>query len=175
MKVFGIGFGRTGTTSLTRALTMLGLSAKHYPSPKVNFDHFDALTDITVTARWRELDQQYPGAKFILTVREMEAWLDSCRRFFPLKKIRPWWAYVARYRCYRTIIFQEKMYRAAAIRHEAEVRKYFAGRPDDLLIMDVCAGDGWDKLCPFLSLPVPDQPFPHDNVGRQKDKTALSR
>ena len=25
--------------------------------------------------------------------------------------------------------------------------------------------DGWDPLCKFLEIPVPDQPFPHKNKG----------
>ena len=29
--------------------------------------------------------------------------------------------------------------------------------------MDLAAGDGWSKLCPFLGKPVPDAPFPHLN------------
>ena len=33
--------------------------------------------------------------------------------------------------------------------------------PDRLLVMDIPAGDGWEKLCPFLGVPIPDAPFPH--------------
>jgi Sulfotransferase domain len=31
--------------------------------------------------------------------------------------------------------------------------------------MDITNGDGWDKLCPFLGLDIPDTPFPKSNVG----------
>ena len=47
-------------------------------------------------------------------------------------------------------------------RHEAEVRRYFADRPSDLLVLDVTAA-GWEPLCEFLGLPVPDEPYPHTN------------
>ena len=47
-----------------------------------------------------------------------------------------------------------------AVEHERRVRAHFAGRPDDLLVMDITAGDGWEQVCPFLGLPVPDAPFP---------------
>ena len=50
-------------------------------------------------------------------------------------------------------------------RHHADVRRDFADRPDDLLEMDITAGDGWDKLCPFLSVPVPEAAFPRLNAG----------
>jgi len=43
------------------------------------------------------------------------------------------------------------------------LRVGFAGlqqRPDDLLVMDIPAGDGWEQLCAFLALPEPDAPFP---------------
>ncbi len=32
--------------------------------------------------------------------------------------------------------------------------------PDKLLIMNIAAGDGWKKLCPFLGKPIPACPFP---------------
>ena len=42
---------------------------------------------------------------------------------------------------------------------------HFAGRPDDLLVLDVVGGEGWERLCPFLGLAPPDEPFPHFNPG----------
>lgn len=48
------------------------------------------------------------------------------------------------------------------------MRDYFAGRPEDLLIMDICAGDGWEKLCPFLGFEIPETPFPHLNTRAEK-------
>lgn len=35
--------------------------------------------------------------------------------------------------------------------------------PDRLLVYRV--GEGWDRLCEFLEVPVPDQPFPRINDG----------
>ena len=45
-------------------------------------------------------------------------------------------------------------------RHVREVEEYFKQRPRDLLVLDVCAGEGWEKLCAFLNKPVPPGPFP---------------
>jgi hypothetical protein len=36
--------------------------------------------------------------------------------------------------------------------------------PEKLLVIDVTAGDGeWNKICSFLNVPVPSQPFPKSN------------
>ena len=35
-------------------------------------------------------------------------------------------------------------------RHHEHVEQYFKNRADDLLIMNIFDGDGWDVLCPFL-------------------------
>jgi Sulfotransferase domain len=34
--------------------------------------------------------------------------------------------------------------------------------PERLLVYEV--GDGWEPLCRFLGVPVPDEPFPHVNA-----------
>jgi 3'(2'), 5'-bisphosphate nucleotidase len=54
---------------------------------------------------------------------------------------------------------------------------YFKDRPQDLLVIDVTAGEGWEKLCPFLGKPTPDIPFPKANVTRIRwmDINALVR
>ena len=60
-------------------------------------------------------------------------------------------------------MYDEIMFRAAYVKHNAEVIEYFKGR-DNFIIMDVCAGDTWDKLCPFLGVPQPKMEFPHGNA-----------
>ena len=47
--------------------------------------------------------------------------------------------------------------------HNAEIRAYFADKPDSLL--EVCweSVDGWPELCSFLDTDVPAVPFPHRN------------
>ncbi len=43
--------------------------------------------------------------------------------------------------------------------HIAEVERTVP--PEKLLVFDV--GEGWEPLCAFLGVPVPDEPFPHLN------------
>ena len=36
--------------------------------------------------------------------------------------------------------------------------------PNDLLVINICdRKDGWNKLCDFLNLNIPNIPFPHEN------------
>ncbi len=47
--------------------------------------------------------------------------------------------------------------------HSQEVVEHFAGRDNSLLIMNLGNGDGFEKLCPFLGVEIPAEPFPHMN------------
>lgn len=165
-KVFGIGLSRTGTTSLSHAFRILGFSAVHLPVNVKAIDEADFSDDLSVTMRFRWLDQKYPGSKFILTTREKSEWLKNCREFFSTKpfpkgpKTRRWTIYVHN-RVYGCRWFDEEAFFDAWDRHEAYVRSYFRDRPGDLLIMNICAGDGWEKLCPFIGVDPPGVAFPH--------------
>lgn len=165
-KVFGIGLSRTGTTSLTRALEILGFSAVHFPTSMEKIKAYDAATDTPVAATFRLLDKKYPGSKFIYTTRALEPWLQSCK-----------WLWVRNSEYFKDSIFvrgvhiwlygrgtfDRSAFTAAYDRHQNDVLGYFAERPDDLLVLDICGGAGWDKLCVFLDVPVPDVPFPWAN------------
>jgi hypothetical protein len=88
-KVFGIGLPKTGTTSLNAALNHLGLKSIHNPLDLrrqahegqycFDRDDWDALTNFGEHF-YPQLDEAYPGSKFILTVRDEEEWADSWRR-----------------------------------------------------------------------------------------------
>jgi hypothetical protein len=55
------------------------------------------------------------------------------------------------------------------------VVEHFRRKGRELLVMDICAGDSWAPLCKFLGRSVPDEPFPHENVGRFKGIKRSSR
>ena len=80
-KVFGIGLSRTGTISLAIALGMLGYDSIHAEGMH-HIRLFQACTDTPVAARYRRLDKLYPNSCFILTVRGVDGWLESCREHF---------------------------------------------------------------------------------------------
>ncbi len=169
-RILGVGLSRTGTKSLSRALETLGVRTIHYPGyafedgsieidPRA-LDEHEALLDTPIALSFPELDVRYPGSKFIYTVRETDAWLDSCRRFFFEGAFeRPRVVELCR-QLYGSEVFDEETFRAAYVRQDARVRSYFAARPDDLLVLDVCGGQGWDELCAFLERPMVNEPFP---------------
>lgn len=51
-----------------------------------------------------------------------------------------------------------------------EVIEYFKERPQDFLIMDLFAGDGYENLFPFLGRNVLKSDFPHANKTPSRDK-----
>jgi hypothetical protein len=44
-----------------------------------------------------------------------------------------------------------------------------------LLVMDICGGEGWEKLCPFLNQPTPEVAFPRRNVFGESDYVRILR
>ena len=196
-KVFGLGLSRTGTRSLTSALQVLGFDAVHYPIDEDTYNELshgqydltvlknhDGLTDITVSPYYAQLDASYPGSKFILTVRSKDTWLRSCQNHWFNRpafketdsaeeevhmKVRQLLR-AAVYGCYN---FVPERFEWVYDQHVKNVLEYFKDRPEDLLVLDVCAGEGFEKLAPFLSRPVPAQPFPHAGAVLSKRLAAL--
>jgi len=168
-KVFGIGLSRTGTNSLNKALEILGYKACHYPESLEEIEEYDAATDIPVARDYKILDKKYPGSKFILTIREMDDWLISMNLF--LKKHPPETrsreTLQMRSDVYGSLVFDERKITQAYERHLQDVKRYFKRRERDLLILNICAGEGWEKLCPFLGKPIPSRKFPRLNVLRR--------
>ncbi len=180
MKIFGIGLSKTGTTSLARALEILGyrtrdcMGVTQYRRGDLEsidleeIERYDAFTDTPIPSFYRELDERYPGSRFILTVREEGPWLASCRKQFTPRHAEKHNEATRRLfeDIYGTDVFDESRFREGYRRFVAGVLDYFKDRPDDLLVIDVTAGEGWEKLCAFLGKPVPDLPFPRANVTR---------
>jgi hypothetical protein len=174
-KVFGIGFHKTGTKSLAEALKVLGYRVTGsfgVNDPDIGrtaverglriADKFDAVQDNPWPLLYRELDERFPGSRFILTLRPTASWLASCVRHFgaldtPMRK----WIYGVGHP-----LGHEQLYVDRYERHEREVREYFRDRPGELLTLRLTEGEEWNKLCPFLGHEVPARPFPHANAGR---------
>jgi hypothetical protein len=60
---------------------------------------------------------------------------------------------------YGSAIATEFLYKKKYLEHNDRVMAEIP--PDRLLVMNIPAGDGWEQLCPFLGVPIPDQLFPH--------------
>lgn len=189
-KVFCIGLSKTGTTSLTSALSMLGYSAAHWSNPYTSelLDDrdlllFDALSDTPITWQFRRLEEEFPDARFIFTSRPLDDWRRSWQKhmirdlgvadfdgFMQMIESPDRIRYGARYRqIHRDLYGRHGDADTAFLKLGEEVRDHFSGaRAHKLLEFDVFAGDGFEKLCRFLDRPIPQEPFPWTNAAHQK-------
>jgi hypothetical protein len=167
MRIIGVGLSKTGTTSLTKACEILGFRALHdrelaRRSIKENAYNniglldgellpYEALFDGPYIKYVKPLVAQYPDAKFILHVRQIDTWLESRIKQSRRTGLQPnhgRWR-----RRHETLVPDAR----AAIQQVAHLE------------IDVCAGDGWEKLCPFLGVPVPSVAFPHENASNPNE------
>ena len=175
-RIFGIGLNKTGTTSFHEAMTMLGYESLHWGGPEIaaevraaidadlplltNLDQrYDVFSDIgLLSRRFRLLDRQYPGSKFVYTFRPVDVWVDSRRRHVERnleRKARG--EYDGNF-----LVIDEPKWRAEYAQHEERVNAYFAGR-DDFLRIDITDGAGWGPFCKLLERDEPGAPFPWKN------------
>ena len=181
-RIFGIGMHKTATSSLNKALLILGYDSAHWESGawaraiwqemrllgrSPTLEHHYALSDLPITLLYRELDQTYPGSKFILTLRDDKDWLESVRKHWSPTHNRfrwEWDVYPFTNRIHRQLYgqttFDAEVFLARYRRHNEKIKDYFRNRPKDLLIMDMSQGAGWKELCGFLDNPIPALPYP---------------
>lgn len=172
-KIFCIGLNKTGTISLHHALELLGFRSLHWGGPETgriiqataaagrplvaDLDEYDAFSDLAILSKqFRLLDSQYPGSKFILSTRPIDGWLQSREAHVLRNQER------ARTGEYTGNFLEVDVdaWRTEFVDHHRKVEEYFAGREQDLLVFRITEGDGWEKLCPFLGVEIPNEPFP---------------
>lgn len=164
--IFGCGLSRTGNKSLGNALKIIGYNPIKYPKSIDDLGRvYDAAVDITVVAWLDELDAKFPEARWILTIRDLESWLKSCEHWFgrPLEDYSQHkQAYLRHYRnlVYGTETFDPKVWQAVYYNHLDRIMTKFKGRENQLLVINICQGDSWEKLCSFLDKPIPNAAFP---------------
>ena len=178
-KIFCVGFHKTGTTSIRAALETLGyrvtgpngvndpdISTNVFEMAQSLVDQFDAFQDNPWPVIYREMDTEYPGSKFILLLRDPESWIKSQVRHFgsretPMRK----WIYGVG--CPKG---NEEIYISRFESHNKGVIEHFRNRPEDLLVMNLADGDGWEQLCPFLGTEAPHAGFPHVNKAASRER-----
>ena len=174
---WGVGLGRTGTNSFCEALRILGYTAVAHNPPFEQLRSLDGGADNGVTLHYKYLDYKFPGSKFVLTTRALDDWLPSMAYItdrLPVLSREEDTVIYRRMTLYESVTFDREKFTRAYVRHHADVRRYFARRPNDLLEMSIVDGDGWEKLCPFLALPVPDVSFPKLNQRQHALTPALA-
>ena len=120
---------------------------------------FDAFSDIQVlSTSFERLDEQYPGSRFVLTVRSEDDWIESRRKHVVANRARQ---AVGDYSG-SFLDVDADAWRAEWRNHLEAVRTYFDGR-DDFLEVDLSEQPVWTGLCELLGVPEPDSPFPWAN------------
>ena len=177
-----IGQGKTATKSLNKAFVMLGMNTAHFYGAGVYsllFDnaaeqkdkeflfnvneekHVAAVLDTPVVDFYNEIALAYPNAKFILTIREPRSWIKSQQKFYGhyARSCKNW---LAPWRRGSNIVYGTECPSPvqAIKRYHQHNRNVIDAIPKDrLLVMDIPGGDGWEKLCPFLGVPIPDNKY----------------
>ncbi len=195
LAVIGAGFGRTGTTSLKRALEILGFGpCYHMQTAMTRLGHsrfwlraharrnadfrrffrgYGAAIDWPACEFYRELLEAFPDARVILTTRPAEPWYDSVREtLWEIDSALPWWFPGAVRRMHDKIIWSGRFEgrfpeRARAIGvYAAHVEEVRRTVPAGRLLVHE-PGQGWEPLCRFLDVPVPSgRPYPRLNERR---------
>lgn len=162
------------------------------------FEGFDSTIDWPGSYHYRDLMERYPDAKVLLSTRSGEAWARSMREtiyavlygdslIYHLSAARAqvdpgWRGYIE--------LMTEMWERSGLLQGEATTDEWMSQAmtrfneevqatvpADRLLVWSV--GEGWEPLCDFLDVPVPEIPFPHLNdsaefVGRIVDGALLA-
>lgn len=189
-QVFGIGLSKTGTNSLNEALNLLKIKSIHYPINEKLFkkiknndfnweimNDYQAITDITTIPFYKNLYNQYPVSKFVLTCRDLDNWLKSIKHhwekghhFSPInvnyKKMLPMTQMLLSL-VYGGFDWDENRFKNIYKNHLFDVENFFLNS-NRLLKIDICDGESWDKLCHFLNKPKPNFNFP--NLGKRFKK-----
>lgn len=198
LKIIGAGMGRTGTASLKVALETLGIGSCYHMSEVLKntertvdwinaaegnadwgkiFNGYSATVDNPGCNFWKELSEYYPDAKIILTTRDAEEWFNSTNetihsvKFAGFIKNSPFGTMIQ-----KTIWdmmenrMQDRNYMVKFFKDRtSEIIDYIA--PERLLVYQV--SEGWEPLCTFLDIPVPDTEFPRIN-SRDETKEMLA-
>lgn len=192
-RLFIIGMNKTGTTSVDRALKVLGVKSLHWApdhgdyssrvelSKKIQkemgmmiknkekdplgpWTGYEAYSDIwPIIDKFEYFDKCYPGSRFIYTDRDDRDWVKSREK------------HVGR----NIAMASEGLYGGNFLSvdherwivekqgHRDRVKRYFSEASlSPLLFFNVFNGDGYEKLCCFLNLPIPDTPFPWANRAK---------
>jgi hypothetical protein len=191
--IIGAGFGRTGTLSMKEALEELGFGPCYhmvevFSNPdfikywgaaargeEVDWTEvvkgYRSGVDWPICTYYKELAELFPDAKVILSVREPRGWFKSLHNTIfgadnqarLLGEDTPRDVRDMGHKIMVETFDGKNDDEDHAIKvfndHIAEVKATI--KPERLLVYEV--GSGWEPLCDFLNVPVPDTPYPSSN------------
>ena len=135
--IYGIGLPRTGTKSLYKALNELGYKGSFVCTLTNDADNTakNGNPDFVINnGFYKHFNTDLKGHKVILTTRNDRAWAESMLMHGATPNISP-------------SVYLE------------QVGLVTNG---NLLVMDICGGEGWEPLCEFLNIDKPKTPFPNE-------------
>lgn len=198
LKVIGAGLGRTGTMSLKLALEQLGFgpcyhmvevfknpqaprwwveAAEGRPDWERIFEGYAATVDWPNATFYAELADHYPDAKVILTERDPEAWFRSTQQtIFAEGSSPPVADFGEMNEKVIRRLFDGRMHDHDHVidvyqRHNAEVRRRIPA--ERLLVYQVA--EGWEPLCAFLGVDIPETPMPKVNSTEEFQAARAAR
>lgn len=189
LKVIGAGVGRTATFSMKFALEHLGFGPCYHmsevfaqarrnvplwldvvagkPDWDTVFQGFQSTTDYPACTYWRELAEYYPDAKVLLTVRDADSWFDSVTETIFSQTMQGSLAGTP-----VEAMMQGTIYYAFGdkIADRAFMTDWFERRNQEVIdtipaerLLVYSPKEGWEPLCAFLGVPVPEGPVPRVN------------
>lgn len=198
LKIIGAGMGRTGTASLKVALEILGFGPCYHMSEVLKnpqhihdwlqvveqekswdslFADYSATVDNPGCNYWQELADFYPQAKVILTLRDSESWFESTRQTIHSAEFT---AFI------HNSPFGEMMQKTMwdkmqnNMHDKAFMCEFFEKRSVEIIskiqserLLVYRVSEGWQPLCRFLGLAIPNQPFPRIN-SREETKQLIA-
>lgn len=144
-----------------------------------------AVCDFPACAFGPELIKAYPDAKVVLTNRPVDAWYTSCVNtiknsmtspllyfigFFDTEVMGKWTPMT---RLLFKGVFDNDFPKNGRKVFETQYRTVRELVPKEQLL-EFQIGEGWDRLCEFLDVPVPEHPYPQVNEATAfKDRNNL--
>jgi hypothetical protein len=205
-KIFCIGAGKTGTTSLDSFFSSLGFRVGSQAKGRLLLNdwalrNFAPIISLGRSAQFfqdmpfscpftfQAMDMAFPGAKFILSVRDdSEQWYTSLTRFhtkligkgrlptaddlreFPHRDRSILEALKLVYG-----VTDEEPYRKETLinayeRHNEEVKRYFRNRSESLLVINIADSSAAQQLVEFVGLTYHGEQIPHLNRSNDDGK-----
>lgn len=175
MKVIGVGLNKTGTKTLMKYLKGMGLRHHSYDLECFkayqigNWDylfglmeHYDSFEDWPWPLMYKEIDQRFPDAVFILTVRKnADTWYKSlCKMAVRMGPLTDFEKHIYGYSMPHG---RKQEHIDIYNRHNREVEAYFKDRPGKLLKVCWGEGDSAEEVARFLNKEVPELAQVHSN------------
>ena len=185
MKIFVLGYNKTGTKSLANALEILGYKVLHtggggahlekigwnmyYNSSILDgLDEYECYIDYPIfePTVFSHLVFEYPTAKYISLTRDLDGYVDSVLRD-KIKRlddgiVNSWnWLGVGGKEVFKNYPKYQKEWikEKTEFKHQSNLR-FLKKKGIKYLDMNICDnGDGWEELCPFLDKSIPNEEF----------------